>query len=127
MFLLIWFGTKFDKVKEFTEKYKKDGIIWYFDNYAYTSETIILALLHLKYAGWFENTKGIVFGRTNIRESNYDVPFEEAVMEALGDMNVPVIFEADIGHKPPMMTILNGAVGTVKSKDGKGSISFEKI
>ena len=24
-------GTKYDKVKEFNEKYKEDGIVWYFD------------------------------------------------------------------------------------------------
>ena len=119
-------GTKFDKVKEFIKKYEQDGFIWFFDNHGYTSESIVLALLHMKYAGWFEKANAVVFGRTTIRESIYDVTFEEAVMEAIGDLNIPVIFEADIGHKPPMITVLNGAIAEVKSSNGKGSILFIK-
>lgn len=120
-------GTKFDKVKEFIEKYKKDKIIWFFDNCELTSEGILRGLWQLKQAGWFENTNGFIFGRTMTRKSCYDVSFEEAVMEVLEELNVPVIFEADIGHFPPQMTIINGAIASIVSQNGKGKIKFIKI
>lgn len=89
-------GTKFDKVKEFIEKYKKDKIVWFFDNCELTSEGVLRGLWQLKQAGWFTNTSGFIFGRTLTRKSYYEIPFEEAVMEILQELDVPVIFETDI-------------------------------
>lgn len=119
-------GTKFDKVKQFCDKYKNDGIIWFFDNCELTSEGVLRALWQLKEAGWFKNVKGFVFGRTMTRKSSYDISFKESVMEVLEELNVPIIFEADVGHVAPQMTLINGAIANIISKDGKGEIAFEK-
>ena len=43
----------------------------------------------------------------------------------LAKYNIPVIFDADISHKGPSMTIINGAIATVLVNNGKGQISFE--
>lgn len=117
-------GTKFDKVKEFIEKYKNDKIVWFFDNCELTSEGILRGLWQLKEAGWFSNTSGFIFGRTMTRSSCYGISFEEAVEEVLQELNVPIILEADIGHLPPQFTIINGAIVHIVSKDGKGKIDF---
>ncbi|HIS38285.1 MAG TPA: hypothetical protein IAB45_02115 [Candidatus Onthousia faecavium] len=42
------FGTRFDKTEAFLEKYKEDGIIWYFDICELSSESIIRILWKLK-------------------------------------------------------------------------------
>ena len=114
-------GTKYDKVKEFVRKYEKDGILWFLDNCELSSEGVLRALWQLQEAGWFEHAKGFVFGRTMTRRSCYGITFEEAVLEVLGSQKVPVIFEADIGHKPPQFTIVNGAIARVTSSKGKGT------
>lgn len=119
------FGTRFDKTKEFIEKYKNDGIIWYLENCEKTSEDIIRILWKFKDNGWFQNTNGIIFGRSALEESYYGISFKEAVTRVLGDLNVPIIFNADIGHVSPRMTIINGAIANVISKNGKGQITFE--
>ena len=113
-------GTKYDHVKEFVTKYKSDGILWFLDNCELTSEGVIRALWQLREAGWFENSVGFVFGRTMTRKSCYDISFEEAVQTALEGIDVPIIFDADIGHKPPQFTVINGAMTKVTSKAGKG-------
>lgn len=118
-------GTFFDKTKEFVEKYKEDGIIWYFDNYALTNEDIIRVLWKFKICGWFKYTKGIVFGRNFAEVSYCDISFKEAVKHALSELNIPIIINADIGHVSPRMTIINGAIAHIMSSDGKGTISFE--
>lgn len=117
-------GTKFDKVKEFIEKYKNDKIVWFFDNCELTSEGILRGLWQLKEAGWFSNISGFIFGRTMTRSSCYGISFEEAVKEVLQELNVPIILETDIGHLPPQFTIINGAIVHIVSKDGKGKIDF---
>ncbi|MCR5627760.1 MAG: hypothetical protein K6F99_10605 [Lachnospiraceae bacterium] len=53
--------------------------------------------------------------------------YEEAVRNALGDMNVPIITGADVGHKKPSITIINGAVGEITLKDGKARISMKLV
>lgn len=119
------FGTRFDKTKEFIEKYKNDGIIWYLENCEMTSENIIRTLWKFKDNGWFKYTNGIIFGRSALEQSCYDISFKEAVERVLGDLNIPIILNADIGHVSPRMTIINGAICNVVSKNGKGEIIFD--
>ncbi|MBO5413128.1 MAG: hypothetical protein J6A29_02300 [Clostridia bacterium] len=119
------FGTRFDKTKDFIEKYKDDGIIWYLENCEMTSESIIRTLWKFKDNGWFKHTNGIVFGRSGLEQSCYGMSFKEAVTRVLGELNIPIIFNADIGHVSPRMTIINGAICNVISKNGKGKIKFE--
>lgn len=119
------FGTRFDKTKAFLEKYKDDGIIWYFDVCELSSESLIRTLWKLKDNGYFKYTKGILFSRVFACNSYYDISYEEAICECLKDLNIPIIINTDIGHVSPRMTIINGAVCTVTSSNGKGKIEFD--
>lgn len=119
------FGTRFDKTKNFLEKYKDDGIIWYFDVCELSSESLIRTLWKLKDNGYFKYTKGILFSRVFACNSYYDITYEEAIYESLKDLNIPIIINTDIGHVAPRMTIINGAIATVTSSNGKGKIKFE--
>ncbi|MBQ2319750.1 MAG: LD-carboxypeptidase, partial [Lachnospiraceae bacterium] len=56
-------GTRYDKVREFNNKYKEDGIIWFFEACDLNVMGIRRALWQLKSAGWFENLKGFMVGR----------------------------------------------------------------
>lgn len=117
-------GTQFDYVRNFIQKYKEDGIVWYFDNAELTSEQLIRALWQLKMAGWFQYTKGIVFGRSMIESSYYDISFENALKKSLENLNVPILWDLDFGHVSPRMTIINGALVEINYRDGKGNIDF---
>lgn len=119
------FGTKYDKTKEFIEKYQNDGIIWYFDNCELSSEALIRTFWKFKDNGWFKHCKGILFGRSMTHKSYYDITFEEAIKHSLNDLNIPIITDMDFGHLSPRTTIINGAIATIKSKEGQGSIEFE--
>ena len=56
-------GTKYDNTKKFINKYKKDGIIWYFDIAEMTNEDTLRTMWQLKECGWFDYCNGILFGR----------------------------------------------------------------
>lgn len=120
--LLNLVGTKYDKTKEFVDCYKEDGIIWYLESFALNSEELFAGLWNLREAGWFEHAVGFLFGRPCFFEGNNDTTYEEAIDSVLGELEVPIILDADVGHKPPRMAIINGAMATVYSAAGKGSI-----
>lgn len=117
-------GTRFDYTKDFISKYQEDGILWYFDNCELTSEGVIRALWQLKEAGWFQGTKGILFGRSMTNSSYYDISFEEAIRRSLNDLDIEVLWDLDFGHVKPSVTLINGAIAQVEYEDGKGMIDF---
>jgi muramoyltetrapeptide carboxypeptidase LdcA involved in peptidoglycan recycling len=45
--------------------------------------------------------------------------------QGVGGLNVPVIYDADIGHIPPQMQIVNGAYGKVEFADGRATVTQE--
>jgi muramoyltetrapeptide carboxypeptidase LdcA involved in peptidoglycan recycling len=124
--LLNLVGTRFDKTAEFIERYKEDGILWFLESYCLNNDSIVRGLWQLKEAGWFKYAKGFIFGRPAIYKTDYDISYEEAIYSVLGDLGLPIILDADIGHKPPQLSIINGALATVESKNKKGRIVFEK-
>ncbi len=119
-------GTKYDKVKEFAHKYQQDKILWFLESYSLDSEALIRGLWQLREAGWFEHAAGFVFGRPCIYSTSTDTTYQEAVLAVLGGLSLPIIFDADIGHKPPQFTMINGAIAHIQSFGGKGKINFER-
>lgn len=118
-------GTRYDGTEEFLKRYSDDGIIWYFDNFALDSASFYRTLIQFREAGWFKNTKAILVGRVMYPNEEFDMTYQEALKLVFSDMNIPVVFNMDIGHVVPKMTIINGAICHVISKDGKGSLEFE--
>ena len=123
--LLNLVGTRFDKTVQFINKYRQDGVLWYLESFALNSDALTRGLWQLKEAGWFDTAKGFVFGRPTFFTPMYEISYEEAVLSVLGDLQVPIILDADIGHKPPQMTMINGALATIYSEAGKGSLEIE--
>lgn len=118
-------GTPYDYTNNFINRYKDDGIIWYFDNCELSCEDLTRTLWKFKECGWFHHTNGILFGRSLCEHSYYNISFKETLKSSLGELNIPIIFDMDFGHIPPRNTMINGAFTHIKYKDGKGSIEYE--
>ena len=115
-------GTKYDKVKEYIEKYKDDGILWFLECYETNTPQLTRILWKMKNAGYFEHCKGIIFGRPYILREDYEIGEDEAILDSLGELNIPIIAGADIGHIPPQLAIMQGAILKIISKDEKGIV-----
>lgn len=65
----------------------------------------------------------MVFGRPLF----YSGPMEysEAVESALPGKGFLILFDADVGHKAPRMTFVNGALATFRFKDGGCTMSYD--
>jgi len=118
-------GTKYDGIKEFNEKYQKDGIIWYFDNCELSMEETIRVLWKMKELEYFKYTKGILFGRFGVEKSYFEYDTKSCLEDSiLKELNIPIIYDADISHKAPCIPIINGSIAHVKCRNGKGKIEF---
>jgi len=113
-------GTRFDRVKEFNEKYRNDGTLWFLESCYYMPMELRRGLWQLRQAGWFDTAKGFLIGR------DYLFDAEEcgqnrisAVTGALADLNVPIMIDADLGHLPPAMPIITGAYGKVTAENNR--------
>lgn len=120
-------GTKYDRTVDFIRRYKEEGIIWYLESYARNSANLSIALWQLKEAGWFQYVKGFVFGRPAFYEADWGITYDVAVLTILGELEVPIFMDVDIGHKAPQFTIINGSIGTVTCLEGKGSLEQELV
>ena len=115
-------GTKYDKIGEYIEKYKNDGIVWFLDVYEMSTPQVLCHLWQMKNAGYFAHCKGIIFGRPCYIREDYEMSFAQAIKEAIGDLQIPFILDADVGHIPPQMPIVNGAILEVTCENGEGEI-----
>ncbi|MDD5921607.1 MAG: LD-carboxypeptidase [Eubacteriales bacterium] len=107
--LNVLLGTEYDRVSEFLEKYKEDGFIWFLESCDLTVLQIRRSLWQMKHAGWFKYAKGFLIGRPMIfGESILGVDQYNAVTDMLGDLDVPIVMDADIGHLPPAMPLITG-------------------
>ena len=107
-------GTKYDKVKEFNEKYKEDGVIWFLEACDLTPQGLRRVLLQLKMAGWFATAKGFLIGRSAhaFKMDEFGLNRINAI-DVLKDLNVPILIDVDLGHLPPTMPIICGSYGVV--------------
>ncbi|MEG1710613.1 MAG: LD-carboxypeptidase [Clostridia bacterium] len=119
-------GTQFDKTKDFINKYKNDGILWFMESCDLNSVAVLRALWQLKNCGWFNYASGYIFGRPFIDSEYCGYNFVSAVKEILGD-TLPIIFDADFGHKPPINPIVCGAIMTAECFGNKGRYSFKLL
>ena len=119
-------GTKFDKVAEFNEKYKEDGVLWFLEACDLNVMGIRRALWQLDAAGWFKNAKGFLIGRPYCYgEEFFGLDQYKAVVDILSKYNVPIIMDLDIGHLPPMMPLVCGSVAEARVKDNSITIDME--
>ncbi len=117
-------GTQYDNTLEFIRKYKEDGILWYLESFDMSGESLMMFLWQLKEIGWFCYASGFIFGRPLFYKDFTDTTYEEAVLYALGDLGVPIIFDCDFGHRGPRMTVINGALAGVECENGKGILKY---
>jgi len=123
--LTILCGTRFDKVKEFNQRYAGDGIIWFLEACELNPMGIRRVLWQMKEAGWFGNAAGFILGRPMLfDEESFGLDHIAAAESVLGELNVPILYDVDLGHLPPMMPLISGAMAAVEAVPGKLSISM---
>ena len=66
----------------------------------------------LRLAGWFDRAAAVLIGRTSAPD-HPQMTQRQAVADALGRLDVPVVLDLEIGHVPPHLPLVNGALARV--------------
>ena len=125
MDILEWMHRKRNvDIDGFLDRYSEDGLIWYMETFAMDQERITNMLDGMREDGWFDNTNGIIFGRPLF----YEGPdYGDMVREVMDGSGVSVVTGADVGHKAPRMTFINGAMARFDIADGKATVHYQFI
>lgn len=117
-------GGRFGDVPGFVRRHRDEGTILYLENAEMHPPGLLRALLALRHLGWFDELAGVLIGRSaGPSPSAPDrLSYTDALTAALADLRCPVLFDVDIGHLPPQLTLINGALAEVSFADGRGSI-----
>lgn len=122
--LVTLLGTRFDHVDDFNRKYGQDGIIWFLECCDLNTMGIRRAMWQMKEAGWFERARGFLIGRSLNGSEMFGTDQYAAVVDLLGDYDVPILMDLDIGHLSPMMPVISGATAVVRAGENSVNIRY---
>jgi len=118
-------GTPFAPIDAFLERYKNDGFIWSLESCEMNAADIYRTLWQMRESDWFRYCNGILYGRPDGYSDTSGFTLTDALAHGFTDLHVPVIYDADIGHVPPQMQIINGSYGKVDFNDGHAVVTQE--
>ncbi|HUW85017.1 MAG TPA: S66 peptidase family protein [Phycisphaerae bacterium] len=116
-------GTPYGDLDDFKQRCAKDGVLLYLENAGSSPASVCRMLWHMKLAGWFDGINGLLLGRSGGKDTKR-FTYVDALHDALDDLTLPVIYDVDIGHRPPQMTIVNGSLAAVRYSDSKGTVTM---
>lgn len=105
-------GTPYGDVAAFGRAHADEGLIVYVEAAEDDAPTICRNLHGLRLAGWFEHARAVLVGRTNAPDGP-TLSQHEAVLDALGRLDLPIVLDLEIGHVPPHLPLVNGALARV--------------
>ncbi|MGW4563320.1 S66 family peptidase, partial [Streptomyces sp. NPDC004561] len=72
----------------------------------------------MRLAGFFDRAAAVLVGRTRA-PAGRTLTQQEAVLDALGPLGVPIVADVECGHVPPNLPLVNGARGRVVHSRGR--------
>lgn len=119
-------GTPFGEVQTFRDEHiPGEQVIWYLENCEMSVPDLKRSLTQMKYAGWFDNCSGILFGRSMANEPVGGYTVDRMYRDLAEELDLPIAYDIDLGHMPPQITFINGAYAEVRVADGKGTVTQE--
>ncbi|MFC5851379.1 S66 peptidase family protein [Streptomyces chlorus] len=103
-------GTGYLDVSGFARTEAAGGLLVYVEAAGGDAFTICRNLHGMRLAGFFDAANAVLVGRTSAPGAP-SLSQHQAVLDALGPLNVPIIADVECGHVPPYMPIVNGAHG----------------
>jgi len=119
-------GTCYDNVREFTQRYQEDGILWFLESCDLNVMGIRRAIWQMEHAGWFEHVSGFLIGRPLCHgQEMMGLDQYHAVIDLLEKYHVPIVMDADIGHLPPQMPLICGSFATARVRGNHLTLDME--
>lgn len=118
-------GTRYGDVPAFIAAAGKDGALLYLENAELAPFELARALHCLRMNRWFDGLNGILLGRSTGPDtaSSEAFTYVDALRSGLAGVHCPLLYDLDIGHLPPQLSLVNGALAKVEFASGSGTIT----
>lgn len=121
-------GTPYGNVDAFRKEHiPGERVIWYLENCEMSTADLKRSLTQMKYAGWFDDCSGILFGRSAANHPTEGYTADKMYRDLETELGMPIIYDIDCGHMPPQITFVNGAYAEIEYQMGKGKITQKFI
>ncbi len=118
-------GTRLGDIPGFVSRAGAAGCLLYIENVEMNPWEWTRGLLSLRMHGWFDDLNGLLVGRSagpDASQAN-DLSYADALQLGLQGVTCPVLYDMDIGHLPPQMSLVNGARARVRFETGAGTVT----
>ena len=124
-------GTAHGDVATLIRQHRRcgDGTILYLENAGLSPTDWVRAMHRLRWAGWLDGLAGVLIGRSAAPDTTAatDLRYAQALAATLGALPCPVLVDVDIGHLPPQLVLINGALARVSWSDAAGGCLTQRL
>nr|WP_130796607.1 S66 peptidase family protein [Streptomyces otsuchiensis] len=115
-------GTAYLDTSAFARAESRNGLLVYVEAGGDDAFAICRNLHGMRLAGFFDAANAVLVGRTSAPDAR-SLTQHEAVLDALGPLNVPIIADVECGHVPPYLPIVNGANGRLVHTSARSELT----
>ena len=115
-------GTVHGDVAAFIRSHAADGTLLYLENSGLSPTDWVRALHRLRWAGWLDGLAGVLIGRSSAPDTSKpdELRYAQALLSTLDKLPCPVLCDMDIGHRPPQLVLINGALAELSWSAAEG-------
>lgn len=117
-------GTPYGDVPAFVRHAGPDGALLFLENSGLGPADWVRALHRLRWAGWLDGLAGLLVGRSAAPDTQGpdELRYAQALQSTLGEVPCPVLVDVDIGHRPPQLMLVTGALAELRWDRHDGAI-----
>lgn len=115
-------GTPYLDTTAFARTESPEGLLVYVEAGGDDAFAICRNLHGMRLAGFFDEANAVLVGRTEAPGTG-SLTQHQAVLDALGPLNVPIIADVECGHVAPYLPIVNGARGRVVHTSARSELT----
>lgn len=121
--LIHLFATDYLDLKAFSDQFE-EGTLLYLENVEMNPADLVRAILSMKFRGVFHHLDALLLGRSAYVETpNDQLSYYDVLSRHLTHLGIPVLMDMDIGHVPPNLILINGALAKVECEHGRGKVT----
>ena len=122
-------GTAHGDVQRFIAGAQGEGLLLYLENAELAPTALVRALHRLRWAGWFDGVSALLIGRSAGPDAGEPdrLGYADALQSCLAALPCPVLVDLDIGHKPPQLMLVNGALAALGWSEAAGGSIVQRL
>ena len=109
-------GTAYGELRDWRQQADIGPPLLFLENCELAPCELLRALSSLRLHGWLDGAAGLILGRhapAAVASTEQQLSHEDAVRAALDGLNLSVLVDADIGHAPPQLSLIQAEWATL--------------